>query len=224
MMPSEVGPAVDESLRRLKLDCVDIMLIAVADQPENYDVVVSDLIPELVKQREHGKIRFIGSSEQTRTDGSHSWLRRLLPLDLVDVAMVGHNIINQSARQTVFPICAAQNLGVLNIFTVRNLFWNPPRLREVIDELVVGGLLAEDAESADDPLGWLVEEGGCDSLVEAAYRYAAYTEPVSAVMCGTIEVDELEENIPSTGKGPLPSAALSRLYRTFGHIDEAIGN
>ena len=36
-------------------------------------------------------------------------------------------------------------------------------------------------------LGWLVESGEAESLVEAAYRYAAYTEGVSTVMTGTID-------------------------------------
>ena len=224
MKTADVGPAVDESLQRLQLDHVDIMLIAVADQPEYYDAVVEDLIPELHRQKELGKIRFIGSSEQTRSDGAHTWLQRVLSTDVVDVVMVGHNMINQSARHSIFPTCIADNIGVVNIFTVRNLFWNPTRLKEVLDDLVQRQLLAPD-ETGDHPaLSWLLEEADCETLVEAAYRYAAYTEPVSTVMCGTIKIEELEENIPSIEKGPLPTAAIERLHRTFGHISEAIGN
>ena len=224
MKPSRVGPAVDDSLKRLQLDHVDIMLIAVANQPRFYDPVIEELIPTLQKQKELGKIRFIGSSEQTRSDGAHSWLERVLPTGVADVVMVGHNMINQSARQNVFPACVADNIGVVNIFTVRNLFWNPIRLREVIADLKKDGLLPPQVESDDHPLSWLVEETDCKSLVEAAYRYAAYTEPVSTVMCGTIKIAELEENIPGIDKGPLPPAAIERLHHTFGHIAEAIGN
>jgi L-galactose dehydrogenase len=224
MKAADVGPAVDESLQRLQLDHVDIMLIAVADQPEYYDTVVDNLIPELQKQKELGKIRFIGSSEQTRSDGAHSWLQRVLSADVVDVVMVGHNMINQSARRVIFPTCSADNIGVVNIFTIRNLFWNPTRLKEVLDDLVRRQLLAPD-ETGDHPgLDWLLEEAACETLVEAAYRYAAYTKPVSTVMCGTIKIEELEENIPGIEKGPLPTAAIERLHRTFGHIAEAIGN
>ena len=221
---SEVARLVNASLERLQLDYMDVMLMAVADQPENFDRVIEELIPELLNQKQQGKIRFLGSSEQTRSDGAHMWLERLLPTDLVDVAMVGHNMINQSAQRNVFPLCKRNNVGVINIFTVRNLFWNPTRLNEVIADLKQRRILPADAVSDDDPLGWLLEEGDCGSLVEAAYRYAAYTEPVSTVMCGTIEVAELKENIPSIEKGPLPPAAIERLHRTFGHIDEAIGN
>jgi len=192
--------------------------------PEHYDTVIEDLIPELAKLRERGKIRFIGSSELTRSDGAHVWLQRVLPTDLVDVAMVGHNMINQSAQRFVFPICREKNIGVINVYTVRNVFWNMPQLKAVIADLKQGGLIADDAVSADDPLGWLLEESDCESLVDAAYRYAAYADGVTSVMCGTIDQDELEEDVGFIAKGPLRADILERLRRTFGHIAEPIGN
>jgi len=224
MKPSAVVPAVEESLRRLDLDYLDVMLIAVADLPEKFDLVIEELIPELDKVKQQGKIRFLGSSEQTRTDGTHLWLQRILPTDLIDVAMVGHNMINQSARRLVFPVCQRQNIGVMNVFTVRNLFWNPPRLQEVISDLKQRGFLDAADVPDGDPLGWLLEEGDCDSLVEAAYRYAAYTPAVSTTMCGTLDQAELEEDVQFIEKGPLPSSTIERLTRTFKKIAEPIGN
>ena len=224
MRPAEVGASVDKSLQRLQMDYVDVLLMAVADLPENFSTVIEDLVPELVRLKEQGKVRFIGSSEQTRSDGAHAWLQRVLPTDLVDVAMVGHNMINQSAQRTVFPICVEKEIGVLNIFTVRNLFWNRKRLKEVIADLKRRGVLAYDAVDDGDPLGWLLRDGECGSLVEAAYRYAAYTEGITTVMCGTIKLGELEENVETIHKGPLTVAKIERLQRTFGHIAEPIGN
>ena len=224
MRPTEVGPAVEESLRRLQTDYVDVMLLAVADLPEHFDTVIDVLIPELARLKEQGKIRFIGSSESTRSDGAHIWLRRVLPTELVDVVMVGHNMINQSAQRTVFPICIEKEIGVLNVFTVRNLFWNPKRLREVIADLKQRGLLADDTIGDENPLDWLLEDGECGSLVEAAYRYAAHTDGVTTVMCGTIDVQELEEDVEMIQKGPLSADKIGRLKLTFGHIAEPIGN
>jgi aryl-alcohol dehydrogenase-like predicted oxidoreductase len=224
MRPAEVGPAVEGSLRRLQVDYVDVMLMAVADLPEHADTVIEDLMPELVRLKEQGKIRFIGSSEQTRSDGAHMWLQRVLPTEQVDVAMVGHNMINQSAQRTVFPICIEKEIGVLNVFTVRNLFWNPQRLREVIADLKQRGVLAEDTVDDESPLGWLLEDGECGTLVEAAYRYAAYTKGVTTVMCGTIDERELEADVETIQKGPLSADKIERLKLSFGHIAEAIGN
>ena len=224
MRPEDMASSLDASLRRLKTDYVDLLLMAVADVPEHFDRVIDDLLPELIKLKEQGKIRCIGSSEQTRSDGAHIWLQRVLPTDRVDVAMVGHNMINQSAQRTLFPLCQQNNIGVLNIFTVRNLFANPPRLRQVIGDLKERKVLSEDALPATDPLGWLLEDGECQSLIEAAYRYAAYTAGVTSVMCGAIARWQLEQDIAFVGKGTLSTGKLGRLRQTFGHIDEAVGN
>ena len=223
MSPEEVRRTVESSLKRLQLDCLDLMLIAGTTR-EFVDVVVNDHVPVLQKLVAEGKIRFIGSSEKTATDGSHEWLKKFLPTDIADVAMVGHNMINQSAQRTVFPICKKRNIGVMNIFTVRNLFWNPKRLEEVIGELKDQGLIDRDALPYTKPLDWLLEDGEVESLVEAAYRYAAYTEPISTVMCGTIDISELEEDTRFIEKGPLSQGKIDRLDKLFGHIEEAIGN
>lgn len=223
MKPEEIAPAVESSLRRLQLESVDILLMAVAG-PEYFDYVINEHLPELEKLRQQGKVRFLGSSEQTRSDGDHKWLQRVLPTGVLDVAMAGHNMLNQSAQRTVFPICREQNLGVLNVFTVRNLFWNRDRLRAVIGDLKGRGVIPGDALGEKEPLDWLTANGDVGSLVEAAYRYAAYTEPVTTVMCGTIEIAELEENIQTIHKGPLPRPHLKRLRELFGRVAEPIGN
>jgi L-galactose dehydrogenase len=223
MKPKQVGPAVEASLRRLQTDYIDIMLMAVADVPEHFDAVIRDLVPELQRLKAQGKIRFIGSSEQTRSDGAHIWLRRLLETDVPEVVMVGHNMINQSAQRTVVPHCGRRQIGVLNIFTVRNLFWNPARLRMVVGDLNQRGVLGAEVDE-QDPLAWLLKDGEVGSLVEAAYRYAAYTPSVTSVMSGTIKTHELDENIRSIAKGPLTQEKLGRLQRTFGRVAEPIGN
>lgn len=226
--PEAVAPAVEDSLRRLRTDYVDVLLAAVADLPEHFGTVVEDLFPVLDRLRQQGKVRFLGSSEQTRSDGAHLWLRHLLPADLADVVMVGHNLINQSAQRSLFPACRRQDVGVLNIFTVRRVFRSAERVRQVIDELRRDGLL--DAPlPADDPLGWLTADGDCESgdcrsLVEAAYRYAAYTPGVTTVMCGTVDKRKLTESARLIERGPLDAAHVERLARTFARVAQPVGD
>ena len=141
--------------------------------------------------------------------------------------MVGHNMINQSARKVVLPRCAEQNLGVINVFTVRNVFSVPARLRQVVGELVSAGVLSKGALDPADPLGWLTsseEPGAPQTLIEAAYRYAAHTQPVTAVMCGSIDMAEVEQNLASLERGPLPAGLLERLLAVFAHVDVPVGN
>lgn len=216
--PHRVRESVEASLRRLQISEIDVMLVAVASAG-SFDAVMSSHMPELEKLQTEGKIRFLGSSGQSRSDGEHQWLQKALPAGLFDVAMAAHNLINQSARRTVFPVCRERDLGVINVFAVRNVFSQPQRLREVLADLSRRGVV--DGEVS---LDWLVREGWVDSLVEAAYRYSAYTDPVTAVMTGTLLVQELEENVQAVAKGPLAEAALERLERAFARVAEPIGN
>jgi aryl-alcohol dehydrogenase-like predicted oxidoreductase len=223
MKPSEVRETVERSLRRLGMDYVDVLLMAVA-HPRYFEPVMNDHLPVLEALKQEGKIRFLGSSEQTRSDGSHQWLQAIIPTDVLDVAMAGHNMINQSAQRTVFPLCREKNMGVVNVFTVRNLFWNQQRLSEVIADLKQRGKIDTDQISTEKPLNWIVEEGAANTLVEAAYRFAGYTDPVTVVMCGSKQIPELDENIDSINKGPLPREVVEKLRDQFGNIDEPIGN
>ena len=158
--------------------------------------------------RASSELRHVGSTDASSSDGAHDWLRHALPADVFDVVMVGHNMLNQSASRNVFPACVDRDVGVMNIYT----------------SLAARGVVSDDVASAEEPLGWLIESGQAGTLVEAAYRYAAYTEGVSAVMTGTIDPAHLEPNVESVLEGPLSAEAIERLRREFGSVTDPVGN
>jgi L-galactose dehydrogenase len=221
--PEEIEEVVNTSLRRLQMDYVDLMLIGVAG-PEFHDMVVNEQLPVLERMRDAGKIRFLGSTELSRSDGAHTWLDSILPTGKLDVAMVAHNMINQSAQRSVFPLCREMELGVLNVFTVRKVFGMPGRLREVLNDLSSRGVIDAAEVEGDNPLAWIVESGDAKSVIEAAYRYAAYTDGVTAVMNGANVIELLEQNIANVLKGPLSPPVVDRLAKIFGKVAEAVGN
>lgn len=223
MKPEAIEAAVDTSIRRLGMDHIDVLLMAVSG-PEFFEMIVNDHLPELKRLQEKGKIRFIGSSEQSRSDGSHEWIQRILPTGAVDVAMVAYNMINQCAARTVHPYCRDNNIGVVNIFTVRNVFRHPDRLREVIADLAERKIVQTDGISEDRPLDWLLNEGDAQTMTEAAYRFAAYSAGVSTVMMGTLSIERMEENVRTLMKGPLQEAKVKRLKTMFAEVAESVGN
>jgi aryl-alcohol dehydrogenase-like predicted oxidoreductase len=77
------------------------------------------------------------------------------------------------------------------------------------------------AES-DDPLGFLVHEGGASSVIDAAYRYARHEPGADVVLFGTGDPDHLESNVRSILAPPLPAADVERLNELFGAL-EGIG-
>jgi len=114
--PVEIESSIEESLRRLRVEALDLVLVAVVG-PRYRDVVLDEQMPVLHKLQQQGKIRHIGSTEVSSDDGAHEWLQVALETDCFDAVMVAHNMLNQSARQTVFPTCVERNIGALNIFT-----------------------------------------------------------------------------------------------------------
>lgn len=223
MTEKDITSAVDQSLRRLGMEYVDIMLIAVSDS-RYFETVVQEQLPVLRKLVEAGKIRHLGSSELSRSDGTHEWLQKLLPTGLLEVAMVAHNMINQSAQKAVFPCCLEKNIGVMNVFTVRKVFGQPGRLTEVLKDLIQRGLVDPEAVNVEQPLEFLLEEENADSLIECAYRYAAYTPGVTTVLNGANSIPWLEENCANILKGPLSEKSRDRLKALFGQVAEPIGN
>ena len=107
MLPPETG-AISPS--RPGRSCAgylesEVILGSVLREFPRDETVVSTKITSPFSSSAGGRERSGSSSEQTRSDGSHEWLKKILPAGVVDVAMVGHNMINQSAEKTIFPLC-----------------------------------------------------------------------------------------------------------------------
>ena len=83
--------------------------------------------------------------------------------------MIAHSMLNQSARKTIFPYCNEHEIGVMNIYSVRNIFKNPERLSETIASLQEKELLNETVDTRA-PFDFLLEDPNVETLVEAAYR------------------------------------------------------
>ena len=88
---------LEGSLRRLRVDHVDVYHLH-GLRAEQYDYFASEIVPEMMKLRDEGKLRFIGVTESWNRDLRHAMLRRALRDDCWDVFMVGFNLLNQTAR------------------------------------------------------------------------------------------------------------------------------
>ncbi len=109
------------------------------------------------------------------------------------------------------------------MFAVRSIFADPPRVAREMKALAARGLVDPSLAATDDPLGFLVHEGGAASLIEAAYRFARHEPGVDVVLFGTGDAAHLRANVASLLKPPLPAADRARLVELFGHLKEGIG-
>jgi L-galactose dehydrogenase len=219
----DVRRSAEDSLRRLGTDCIDIYHLHAVELAQ-YDYLHAEVVPALLRLRDEGKIRFLGITERFGADTGHAMLQRALQDAVWDVMMVGFNILNQSARERVFPYTREKGIGVLIMFAVRRALSSPERLRAVVGELIERGELDPGEVDRQDPLGFLVHEGGATSIPDAAYRFARYEPGTDVILSGTGNLAHLQANLASFERPPLPEEDRQRLERIFRGVDSVAGN
>ena len=96
--PERVVASLDNSLRELGVDCIDVFqLHAVA--PSGYDYVRDTIVPALLKEQARGKFRFLGITETAPNDPEQIMLDRATRDDCWDTAMVAFHLMDQVARK-----------------------------------------------------------------------------------------------------------------------------
>ncbi|MEP0453967.1 MAG: aldo/keto reductase [Roseibium sp.] len=221
--PEGFVKGVEGSLTRLATDYIDIYHLH-GVMPDQYEYCRTELLPALSKLRDQGKIRFFGLTERFIYDTNHQMLRMALSDDHWDVVMAGFNMMNPSARQTVFEKTSKQGVGTMNMFAVRRALSNRRIAAEFVRSLVAQGLLDRSQVDELDPLGFIFHNKTADTLVEAAYRFCKHEPGVDVVLTGTGSTAHLSENLGSILKPELSSAVLEELERIFGKIDSISGN
>lgn len=212
---------VEAALRRLGLDHVDIFHFH-AVGPAAYEHHRDVLAPALVRLKAQGKVRHVGITETGPNDPEQKMLTRATqetPGEAPwEVAMLAYSLVNQGARRRIFPVTRHRGIGTLLMFVVRNIFSNEAYRRDVFAKLVEQGQLEASVLSDGDPLGFLVSEGGAESITDAAYRYARHEEGADVILFGTGDKDHVRANVESILRPPLPPAIVERLHASFGHL------
>ncbi len=220
---AQLTASLEQSLARLGTDFVDVFNLHGVSLAQ-YPYCAEEIVPELRRQQQAGKIRFLGITEGFGGDPSHQMLQRGLPDDLFDVVMVGFNLLNPSARHTVFPLTAKHDVGTLIMFAVRRALSRPEALRALVQDLVQRGLVDGTAVDEKDPLGFLAAHRDVESVVQAAYRFCRHEPGAHVILTGTGSEAHLTENVASILAPALPAEIEARLAKLFGRVDCVSGN
>jgi L-galactose dehydrogenase len=216
--PENVVASIDNSLRQLQTDYLDVLQLH-AVVPRTYEHARDVIYPAVLREKEKGKLRFIGITEAAAFDLDHKMFQRALAEDDIwDTAMVGFNMMHQNARVDVFTKTVEKKVGTLIMFAVRRIFAQPERLEEKVRALVADGLLPKWLGASPDPLGFLVHAGGAASIIDAAYRFVRDEPGVDVVLFGTSDPHHLREDIASLTKPPLPTADRQQIVTLFSHL------
>lgn len=219
----ELVKEVEKSLRKLQTDHVDIYNFH-GVTINQYDYVLTELIPVLFKMRDAGKIRFIGITEAFLKEPSHQMLQRAVEDDCWDTIMIGFNILNQSAQKLVLPQATTHNIGVLSMFAVRRALSSATNLKKAIIKLQQMGYAELETLNVEKPLDFLFDEGGAKNITDAAYRFCRHQLGVDVVLFGTGNIEHLAANVTSLLQPPLPDKDLLKLKELFADVDNFTGH
>lgn len=213
----EILAGLDRSLRVMGTDCVDVFCLHTV-LPHEYDRVIREVVPALLREKEKGKFRFLGITEFAGRDPRHEMLARALQDDCWDAMMVAFHMLNQNARQHVFPATRAKNIGTLIMFAVRAIFSAPGRLQDDIRELAREGRVPKWLSDKKQPLDFLLQDNGAKDIIEAAYRYARHEPGASVTLFGTGTPAHVEPNVRAILQPPLRETDRQTIAELFGKL------
>jgi L-galactose dehydrogenase len=215
--------SIEDSLQALRTDRIDILHLH-GVSTHQYQHCLDELIPELDRLRQAGKVRFFGITEAFNVDTRHQMLKRAIADDVWDVIMVGLNFINQTALEQILPEARNQRIGTLCMYAVRWGLVDLQQAKILIEEAIRRGEIDPAHVDLADPFGFLEEDGRTMTLAEAAYRFCRHAPGIDVVLTGTSRLDHLESNLRSIQGPPLPPAVLAQLTAMFGNVSSITGN
>jgi len=202
--------SVEESLRLLRRDHIDILMVHEPDRPGQYDWwtdfdafdgPVLELLADLKRQ---GVIRFTGIGGTTAY-----LLARLIRTGKFDVVLTAFNysLLWREAQIEILPAAKAQDVGVV----IGSPLQQGALARRYDDAVNHGALwLSPPRRAQYQALYTLLDETGM-SLPEMGLRFVLSNPVVSSVLMGARSVEEVEQNVAAALKGPLPDDLLARL-------------
>ncbi len=199
--PSNVRAGVEQSLRRLRTDWLD--LVQVHMSPSRAQLEADGTVGTLEDLRDEGKLRFIGMSGTLPNLPDH------LAMGVFDVLQIPYSLV-QRDHEDLITQAAEQGGGTL------------------IRGGAARGAPAEDKDWQRGPIGVDVEvargrweQAGAEELLdgmsrmELVIRFTLSHPGLSSAIVGTASFEHLTQNLAIAEKGPLPADLYELAKKRF---------
>ncbi len=210
--PDFVRKALDESLRRLGTDYVDVYLLHL---PASGGVKVEEALEAIEAARATGKVRAVGASIYDNALGGE-----LIRSGRCEVIQQVVNLLQPEATRAVLPTAAEHGVGVV----VRQALYRGFLTGNLKREAVFAGqgdrrslMSREEIAAAFDRIDRFafLTEGGRRRLIDAAVLYPLGQPAVASVLSGAITQQELAEAVAVMDADPLTQDELSRITAIY---------
>lgn len=199
-----VRRSVDESLARLQLDYVDIMIVHDIEF-RSLDQIVNETLPALRKVQEQGKVRFVGVSGLPLK--IYTYILDRAPLDLI--LSYCHYCLNDTSLANIIPYLQSKNVGIMNAApTGMGLLTQagPPPWHLASDE--IKRVCAQAAAYC--------QERGVN-IVELAIQFALANPNLATTFVGSAIPDEVKANV-AWAEQPLDTELLAEVEKILAPI------
>lgn len=200
--PAEIAATIDESLRRLRMQTIDVLLLHSCDVRM---LERGEVIAAVQRAREQGKARFIGYS------GDNDALMFAVESGAFDVIECSFSMLDQ-ANERAIAEAARRNMGVM--------------LKRPVANAVPGASAKPRSEYAAQywprwqAIGLTADAVEGLPMLEAALRFSAYHGGgcVNSVLIGSSNADHMRENARVLAQGPLPDAIVKRVREAYAQV------
>ncbi|RXT37564.1 aldo/keto reductase [Bradyrhizobium betae] len=185
--------SVEESLVRLGLDRVDVLLVH--DPDDHYDEAVAGAFRALQRLRSDGTVKAIGAGMN-----QSEMLVRFAEAAPVDCFLLAgrYTLLDQGALDALFPVCAAKNIGILLGGIYNSGILANPRAGAKFNYQDAGAALIARALAFDE----LCRKHGT-ALKAAALQFCMAHPAVTVAVLGARNAAEVADNI-AMSQAPAP--------------------
>ncbi|MHC4991394.1 MAG: aldo/keto reductase [Planctomycetota bacterium] len=204
--PEYVHATIDRSLRRLRTDRLDVMLLHSCDLAT---LQRGDVLDAVVEARDAGKVRFVGYSGDNEVA---AWAAAHPEITVVQVSV---SMCDQWNIDDVLPIAREHDVGVMAKRPVANGAWKTleaqyERYRKYATPYherfgQMGLELDALREACGAALDW----------PEIALRFTLSISGVHTAIVGTTNPDNLAVNLRAAARGPLPERAVQMIRDAY---------
>jgi aryl-alcohol dehydrogenase-like predicted oxidoreductase len=202
--------SVETSLRLLRRDQIDILMIHEPDRPgqhdwfsdwEHFHGPVCTLLDEL---KAEGVIRYAGLGGTTAYTLAH-----IIATGAYDVVLTAFNysLLWQEATIAVLPEAQRQGMGIV----IGSPLQQGALARPYVDEVESGARWLSPPRRAQYKRLYTLVRDLEMTLPELALRFVISNPAISTTLMGARSVDEVEQNVRSVEKGPLPGDVLEEI-------------
>ncbi|HMB95851.1 MAG TPA: aldo/keto reductase [Tepidisphaeraceae bacterium] len=205
-----VSRSIDRSLRLLKTDFVDVMLLHSCDLNM---LKKGDAFRALADAREKGKIRFAGYSGD---NDAVAWAAAQSDVAVVEMSL---NMVDQINIDVALPVTKKHNVGLLAKRPIANAAWKdisqqPGMYKSYASEYTerfkkMGLTLGDLGYNDSDSRAW----------AEIALRFTLSFPEVHCAIIGTTSARNAQANLAAAEQGPLPSELVKKIRDAFHKAD-----